>query len=91
VRKKVEVDECPGCGGYWLDLGELRAIRSEFRTDEERAKAAEQYFDEIFGVHLSALAARSEESRRKAQRIAHMFRFICPSWYIPGKQDWGAF
>jgi Zn-finger nucleic acid-binding protein len=91
VRKQVQVDECPDCGGFWLDLGELKTIRSQFKTDEERAKAAGAYFDEIFGVQLTALAAQSEESRRKAQRIAHLFRFLCPSWYIPGKQDWGAF
>jgi len=24
-------------------------------------------------------------------KISNMFRFICPSYYIPGKQDWGAF
>jgi hypothetical protein len=22
---------------------------------------------------------------------SNMFRFICPSYYIPGKHDWGAF
>jgi Zn-finger nucleic acid-binding protein len=26
---KVEVDECPNCGGYWLDAGELERIRAE--------------------------------------------------------------
>jgi uncharacterized protein len=26
---KVEVDECPGCGGFWLDAGELEQIRLE--------------------------------------------------------------
>jgi hypothetical protein len=26
-----------------------------------------------------------------AGRIAYTFRFICPSYYIPGGQDWGAF
>jgi len=91
VRKQVQVDECPDCGGFWLDLGELRTIRSQFKTEEERTKAAEQYFSEVFGVHLAALRAQSEESRQKAERIAQMFRFICPSYYIPGKQPWGAF
>jgi hypothetical protein len=27
----------------------------------------------------------------KARKIANMFRFVCPSYYIPDKQDWGAF
>jgi Zn-finger nucleic acid-binding protein len=28
-KSHVEVDECPGCGGYWLDDGELAKIRAE--------------------------------------------------------------
>jgi Zn-finger nucleic acid-binding protein len=28
-KRKVQVDECPNCGGYWLDAGELAAIRAE--------------------------------------------------------------
>jgi hypothetical protein len=35
--------------------------------------------------------AKTMEDLRKARRIAHAFRFICPSYYIPGEQDWGAF
>lgn len=29
VRREVEVDHCPGCGGYWLDAGEFEKIRGE--------------------------------------------------------------
>ncbi len=29
ARREVEVDECPNCGGYWLDAGELARIRLE--------------------------------------------------------------
>jgi Zn-finger nucleic acid-binding protein len=28
-KRRVEVDECPSCGGYWLDAGELAQIRLE--------------------------------------------------------------
>ncbi len=28
-RRRVEVDECPNCAGYWLDAGELAQIRAE--------------------------------------------------------------
>ncbi|HYT61916.1 MAG TPA: zf-TFIIB domain-containing protein [Haliangiales bacterium] len=41
ARRRVEVDECPGCGGYWLDAGELEKIREETgetaRQNEARA------------------------------------------------------
>ena len=29
AKRRVEVDECPNCGGYWLDAGELGQIRAE--------------------------------------------------------------
>jgi len=91
VKRAVEVDECPGCGGYWLDAGELGQIRGLFGSEQERHQAAEEYFEEIFGEQLAAMAAESEVHLKKVRAIAQLFRFICPSFYIPGKQDWGAF
>ena len=91
IKKEVQVDECPGCGGFWLDAGELGKIRSLFETEQERHDAAEQYFAEIFGDKLKAMTAENEAKLQKASKISNMFRFICPSNYIPGKQDWGAF
>ncbi len=32
ATRKVEVDQCPNCAGYWLDHGELMAIRAERQT-----------------------------------------------------------
>ncbi len=90
-KKEAEVDECPGCAGIWLDVGELALIRAQFATKEEREKAAEEYFDDLFGDELEKMAAEGDERLRKARKFAHTLRFICPSHYIPGKQKWGAF
>ena len=38
AKRQVEVDECPNCGGYWLDAGELAKIRAE----KSQAAAAEK-------------------------------------------------
>jgi len=91
VKNEVEVDECPGCGGFWLDAGELGKIRSLFDTEEERHRAAREYFSEIFGGELAVIEAEDQAKFNKVRKIANMFRFVCPSYYIPGKQDWGAF
>lgn len=91
VKRDVEVDECPRCGGVWLDEGELRLIRDQYETDDARSRAAESYFDDIFGVELERMRGESAEREEKAHRIARAFRFISPSYYIPGKQRWGAF
>ena len=91
AKRRVEVDECPSCGGIWLDPGELGEIRSEFSSEEERNKATDKLFHETFSGQLSAMMKESQEKAERAKRIAHTFRYLCPSYYIPGKQDWGNF
>ena len=91
VKRRVVVDECPNCGGHWLDPGELRSIRTEYASEEERERAAAEYFSEVFGPEFAAAHAQTEEDLARARRIAYAFRFISPSYYVPGKQDWGAF
>ncbi len=91
VKKEVEIDECSACGGFWLDVGELGSIRGLYDTEEERHQATEDYFSEVFGPTLAAMEATDQAKLDKARKIANMFRFVCPSYYIPDKQDWGAF
>ena len=47
VKRQVLVDECPKCGGFWLDAGELAKIRNEFSSERAKEAAAEEYFSEI--------------------------------------------
>lgn len=41
AKRQVQVDQCPNCGGYWLDAGELAAIRAE-RTEADQAEQLRQ-------------------------------------------------
>jgi len=91
TEHQVEIDECGNCGGIWLDSGELSHIRNLFDSEEEKKAAAKKYFSDIFGKELSQMKAESNASLKKAQTFANMFKFICPSYYIPNDQDWGAF
>ena len=91
AKMEVSVDECPGCGGHWVDFGELGQIRGQYSSETDRKAAADDYFDEVFGRKIQEMESGSQEKTAKARRIARMFRFICPSTYIPGKQKWGAF
>jgi Zn-finger nucleic acid-binding protein len=91
VKRQIEVDECPKCGGFWLDSGELAEIRPQYKSEEERKQAAKAVYDDLFDDELDRIRKESEEETEKVQRIARIFRFICPSYYIPGKQKWGAF
>ncbi len=39
AKRRVQVDQCPNCAGYWLDAGELAEIRQE-RAAAARAQTA---------------------------------------------------
>ena len=41
AKRRVEVDQCPNCGGYWLDAGELAQIRQE-RSQTAKAEEVRQ-------------------------------------------------
>lgn len=60
---RVEVDSCPGCGGYWLDAGELTAIRA----DVSQSKPGPQSDDSKgpIRVHVAKEAPLQEVSKGK--------------------------
>lgn len=78
VKRKVEVDECAGCGGIWLDAGEILAIRDEFNTEEDRIRAAEESFGQMFDKDL----AKARENTQSANSVENALKFVSPSWYL---------
>jgi Zn-finger nucleic acid-binding protein len=91
IRRQIEVDECPRCAGFFLDAGELQAIREQFSSEGDKDAAAQAAFSDQFAPQLQAMRAESEKKAARARSVARLFRFILPSYYIPGKQDWGAY
>jgi uncharacterized protein len=90
AKRGVTVDDCPEWGGHRLDPGEVSTIRAEYASEADREKAAQEYFSDLFDPRLAAEHARSEEELARARKIARALRSICPSYYVPGKQEWGA-
>lgn len=91
VKRNVEVDECAGCGGIWLDAGEISGIRNEFATEADRTKAAEETFYTMFDKDLAKARDASQKKLQSAKSVSNALKFVCPSWYLPGKQKGGAF
>ena len=91
VKREIEVDECPKCGGIWLDAGELSAIREQFSTEAERDEATRKLIQREFEPQLKEMASQSQAKARRAKKFAWALRFLCPSYYIDGDQEWGAF
>lgn len=88
---RVQIDECPGCAGIWLDAGELGQIRREAGSEETRQQSARRAYDQMFAEGLSEVRQETIQRTEEAKGIARLLRFILPSWWIPGKQDGGAF
>ena len=67
ARRKVQVDQCPNCGGYWLDAGELAQIREE-RTGSQAAEKAHQ--SSISSEFIRYLYRLEHEHRRAGDEAA---------------------
>lgn len=91
VKREVEIDTCAGCAGTFLDAGELNTIRGQYESEEARKAAAVAVFEDVLEPELDARVAQTENAVEQSRRFANMVKFICPSYYIPNKQKWGAF
>jgi uncharacterized protein len=47
-QRRIQIDTCPGCGGVWLDHGELLGIRHECAAKPDKNEAAQNYFQTLF-------------------------------------------
>jgi len=52
AKRRVQVDQCPNCGGYWLDAGELAQIREERAESQALAKAHQSTISNEFIRYL---------------------------------------
>ena len=82
VKRSVEIDECQVCGGIFLDAGELAQIRDMFETTEEREKAAEAYFSDVFNRNMSSAIEAQEETSDEIKKRKKILRFFCPSIWL---------
>jgi Zn-finger nucleic acid-binding protein len=46
--KVLEIDECPGCAGIWLDTGELSKLHDNHLSERELALLRAQMIDDIY-------------------------------------------
>lgn len=62
-RSGINIDECYGCGGIWLDAGELRAIRENFKDAEERV----ELFETMISDHPDYQQLKAQQSLLQQQ------------------------
>jgi Zn-finger nucleic acid-binding protein len=76
--RRVEVDECPNCGGYWLDAGELALIREEHQSELEREMAVKKYLSEAASSQIRAARPAGPEQAERARIIVKILQFAHP-------------
>ena len=74
-RRRVEVDECPSCGGFWLDAGELALIREEHEDVQKQEAAITEQLDAATVSILGPLRSAGTEHSARVRRIEQLFRF----------------
>jgi Zn-finger nucleic acid-binding protein len=78
AQRRVEVDECPNCGGFWLDAGELAEIRAENGDEQRRRTAVEAYFNEMSRLSLASADPGTAENIRRSRTINQLLQFTRP-------------
>ncbi len=91
LKREVKIDECPACAGIWLDGGELAHIHTLFDSEAHKKRINREYIDRMFDEGLRQIRTQSAHQHQSYRRFANLLRFLTPSYYLPGKQDGGAF
>ncbi|MEW5947022.1 MAG: zf-TFIIB domain-containing protein [bacterium] len=76
--KIVTVNECPACGGFFLDSGELRAIRDTYMSDEERVRYVDKIISETpefreYAGRIEAVKADLEKKKARENSLKKLF------------------
>jgi Zn-finger nucleic acid-binding protein len=72
-KHQIEIDECPQCGGIWLDTEELSGIRDLFPTQNDLKKEGEKFIDNIMeSKEVKAFEKESKELSTKLNNIKNI-------------------
>jgi Zn-finger nucleic acid-binding protein len=81
--KEINVDECYGCGGFFLDSGELIELRNRHMSDDER----EAYTQKLIANLPAAQTAQADldKENKRTEAIQHYTRYLRASYYATGQ------
>ena len=76
LQRQVLVDECPNCGGFWLDAGELADIREETQAAKEHRKAKHARLNQVALEALTQGLSACQAAAPANSRVARRLQFI---------------
>ena len=95
AARNLLLSHCRGKWVFWLDAGELEMIRGAYNSEKDKEKEEDRYVDKYidknFGDEMRKMREQSAKKLGFAKKFARIFRFVCPSYYIQGKQNGAPF
>src|SRR4029434_11263264 len=74
ARRRTIVDECPNCGGFWLDAGELSEVREETQEEKRELDARKANLDKLVLAALTRELAACEQEIQPETRVAQTLK-----------------
>ncbi|HET6382931.1 MAG TPA: zf-TFIIB domain-containing protein [Armatimonadota bacterium] len=82
MEQGVDIDECYQCGGFFLDAGELKAIRDTNMTPAEHTAYCEKLINNLPEVHQVNMEIARQEQRAGALRNWSHMLMRGPRWWL---------
>lgn len=86
LDKEINIDECCGCGGIFLDSGELKELRDHSMSAQEEQAYLNKLVEDM--PETQALEQQENKDGQRAEALAHYTRFLRLSNYATGGHDW---
>ncbi len=74
ARRKTMVDECPNCGGFWLDAGELADVREETQAEKRELDARQANLNKLVLAALARELSACEQEIQPETRVARTLK-----------------
>lgn len=72
----VEIDECPGCGGIWLDTGELSKLQSLMLNEKEKTLLRNKLLEEHRQPKIEGLPHLRDSWIKREKKVDHFMELI---------------
>ena len=72
----VQVDECPGCGGFWLDAGELGLIRQSQSLAEQKRAHTQALLEQLKQQSLASWPNKSTQGQRRVASLTSIQAWV---------------
>jgi len=82
-KQQIEIDECPACGGIWLDVAELDQIHEIFPREGDYESAQRNFVDNV--IRSNKISIHQNEYDIYIEKINFVGKFLR---FITTRESW---